>query len=88
MDEMKDRKVILVSKDINLRLKAKSIGIQAEDYTTGKVQNVISLYTGTDTVKKIEPEMINLLYEQHQVPIEEVYGTKLPIKIHFRFKIQ
>ena len=33
--EEKDRKVILVSKDINLRLKAKSLGLQAEDYTTG-----------------------------------------------------
>ena len=33
----KDRDVILVSKDVNLRIKAKSLGLAAEDYTTGKV---------------------------------------------------
>ncbi|MBR6082888.1 MAG: ribonuclease, partial [Salinivirgaceae bacterium] len=34
------RKVVVVSKDINLRVKAKSLGIAAEDYTTDKVQNI------------------------------------------------
>ncbi len=42
----KDKKIILVSKDVNLRLKAKALGLQSEDYTTGKVQNISSLYTG------------------------------------------
>ncbi|HCR53042.1 MAG TPA: ribonuclease, partial [Cytophagales bacterium] len=36
--EEKGKKVILVSKDVNLRLKAKALGLQAEDYTTGKIQ--------------------------------------------------
>ncbi len=44
-----DRSVILVSKDVNLRMKAKSLGLPAEDYTTGKVRHVDRLYTGTDT---------------------------------------
>jgi len=44
--EEKGKKVILVSKDINLRLKAKALGLHAEDYTTGKVQNISSLHTG------------------------------------------
>ena len=39
-------RVILVSKDINLRMKAKSIGVQAEDYETGKVKDIGELYTG------------------------------------------
>jgi PhoH-like ATPase len=30
-----DRQVIVVSKDVNLRIKAKSLGLPAEDYTTG-----------------------------------------------------
>jgi PhoH-like ATPase len=41
--EEKGQKVILVSKDVNLRLKAKALGLQAEDYTTGKVENISSL---------------------------------------------
>lgn len=80
MEELPSRKVILVSKDINLRLKAKSIGIHAEDYTTGKVQNVSSLYSGKDTLKRINPELINQLYEKRQLPIEEIYEEEFPIK--------
>ncbi len=38
-------RVILVTKDINLRMKAKSIGLKAEDYETGKVKNIVELYT-------------------------------------------
>ena len=39
-------RVYLVSKDINLRMKAKSIGVHAKDYETGKVKNISELYTG------------------------------------------
>ena len=37
-------RVILVSKDINIRMKAKSIGIKAEDYETGKSTSIDELY--------------------------------------------
>jgi PhoH-like ATPase len=41
------RPVILVSKDINMRIKAHALGIQAEDYTTDKVlEDSDLLYTG------------------------------------------
>jgi PhoH-like ATPase len=36
-------RVILVSKDINIRMKAKSVGIRAEDYETGKIRNIDEL---------------------------------------------
>ena len=62
--EENDKKVILVSKDVNLRLKAKSLGLQAEDYTTGKVQNISSLYTGKTVLEDADPDIINLLYEK------------------------
>ena len=41
--------MILVSKDINIRMKAKSIGIKAEDYETGKISNIDELYKGRST---------------------------------------
>ncbi|MDH5382981.1 MAG: PIN domain-containing protein, partial [Cyclobacteriaceae bacterium] len=56
-EEFPNRKIILVSKDINLRLKAKSLGINAEDYTTGKVKNVNALYTGIYELDKVSPEI-------------------------------
>ncbi|MFT6997846.1 MAG: PhoH-like ATPase [Cryomorphaceae bacterium] len=39
-EENPDQKVILVSKDICLRLKAKALNLSAEDYETGKVKDV------------------------------------------------
>ncbi len=58
-----DRKVVVVSKDINLRVKAKSLGIAAEDYTTDKVQNIEVIYKGIDTIDNVDPELINKIYQ-------------------------
>jgi len=63
-DENRDKKVILVTKDINLRLKAKSLNLTAEDYETGKIKDVSSLYTGKSVVEDINPERINDIYEK------------------------
>ncbi|GAA0188114.1 PhoH family protein [Fulvivirga kasyanovii] len=77
--ETKDKKVILVSKDINLRLKAKSLGLPAEDYNTGKVKNVNSLYTGKMVYDRINPESINELYEKGNCEASEILGSR---KVH------
>ncbi|GGI26156.1 PhoH family protein [Pedobacter mendelii] len=45
-EENADNKVVLVSKDICLRLKAKALNLNAEDYETGKIKNVDELYAG------------------------------------------
>jgi len=64
----KGRKVILVSKDINLRLKAKSLNLNAEDYETGKIKNIDHLeVTGKIVIDGVDPEAINKLYELSQV---------------------
>lgn len=57
MEENPNRKVILVSKDICLRLKAQSLNLFAEDYQTGKITNVGELYSGS-TVSRDFPEAI------------------------------
>jgi PhoH-like ATPase len=81
--EEKGRKVILVSKDVNLRLKAKALGLQAEDYTTGKIQNISSLYTGRTIIEDVDANMINLLYEKGYCPPAEILGKLVPEKNHF-----
>ncbi len=49
-----DKRVILVSKDINLRIKARVLGIAAEDYYSDKVLDDVSLlYTGA---KALDPD--------------------------------
>jgi len=77
-EDEKDKKVILVTKDINLRLKAKSLGLQAEDYNTGKVKNVNALYTGKETLDKISPDKINQLYDKGKCPAIEILGDFKP----------
>ena len=62
-EEFPSRKVILVSKDINLRLKAKSLNLRAEDYETGKIKDVSSLYKGETSVEGVDSSVINDLYQ-------------------------
>ncbi|WDF53471.1 PhoH family protein [Mucilaginibacter sp. KACC 22063] len=62
--EYSQKKVILVSKDICLRLKAKSLNLQAEDYETGKVKNLDELYTGKNTVNKVTEKALNQFIKQ------------------------
>jgi PhoH-like ATPase len=71
-EQTKDKKVILVTKDINLRLKAKSLNLPAEDYTTGKVQNLSTLYTGKNEYQKVDEVMINELYEKGSIDPEKI----------------
>jgi len=75
----KDRDVILVSKDVNLRIKAKSLGLVAEDYATGKVPNVERLYPGTACWEGLSGEVITRLHnEPHAVPLAE-FGGREPL---------
>jgi len=59
--EFPKKKVVLVSKDICLRLKAKSLDLYAEDYETGKIKNVEELYTGKTTLRKLPDEVFEEL---------------------------
>ena len=59
----KNSKIILVSKDINLRLKAKALNIQAEDFETGKIDRDSTLYTGKQVIENMDSDYINKLYK-------------------------
>ena len=67
-----DRKVILVTKDINLRLKAKALNITAEDYETGKIKDVAQLYSGKTNVDDFDQDLIDNLYKKKSLPIDKV----------------
>ena len=56
-----DRKVILITKDTNLRLKARGLKIIAQDYTTDKVDDVTQLYRGTQ-ILETAPQAIDDFY--------------------------
>lgn len=82
-EERPDRKVVLVTKDINLRLKAKSLNLPAEDYTTGKVQNVSSLYSGKHEFLKVDEEKINEMYEKGSVSPKSILPRRKLIDNEF-----
>lgn len=71
------RKVILVTKDINLRLKAKSLDLPAEDYETGKIKNLHQLFTGIHQLEGISASFINSLYEAGQAPPPKKFDQEL-----------
>lgn len=56
------RKVIMLTKDVNLRLKAKSLGLMAEDYETGKIKNIDSLYKGVTNIDNVDSDIIEKIY--------------------------
>jgi len=59
----KDKTVVLITKDINLRMKAKSLGIIAQDYENDKVANIDDLYKGIRILEGVKQESISKLYE-------------------------
>ncbi|MFP4040412.1 MAG: PhoH family protein [Desulfosudaceae bacterium] len=64
-------RVVLVSKDINLRMKAKSIGIHAEDYETGKIKSIDDLYSGMNLIEGVDHDVINRIFKESSVSLAE-----------------
>lgn len=65
--ENPDQSVVFVSKDVNLRMKAKAIGLKAEDYTNDQVQ-AESLYEGYEIIENVPAEFFDWLFSG---PIEK-----------------
>ena len=64
-----ERETILISKDTNMRLKARSLGITAEDYTTDKIMNLDSVYTGSRLVEDAPGAAIETLINTGQIDL-------------------
>ena len=63
--------VVLISKDVNLRMKAKAVGVLAEDYSTDKINNVEELYSGKETIENYNHDLIEKLYQPpFEIPVK------------------
>ncbi len=80
--EFPERKVVLVTKDINLRLKAKALNIPAEDFETGKIKDVDSLYSGKSIVENLNSKIIDKLFNDGFCAPDEI-GYPDPIPNHY-----
>ncbi len=65
------RHVVFISKDINLRLKADSLGLRVMDFERGKVESD-TLYTGFRE-REISQEKLDLLYREGTFPAEALH---------------
>lgn len=73
-DEFREDSVIMVSKDINLRLKSKAMGLSAEDYLTGKVKDVKKMAKGFPIIPINDPDLITQLYKKNRIEEQGILG--------------
>ena len=74
--EEKDKVVTLVSKDINLRLKAKSLNLNAEDYLTGKIKNLNSLDLEEKNIRKYKSGIVDKVYDNNTLDKKDIFLEK------------
>ena len=77
-----DKKVVLVSKDINLRLKARALRLDAEDYETTRIKDIDHLYRGKTDINFEDNKLINKFYKDGSVDPKELENPE-PVSNHF-----
>ncbi|MGY5352866.1 PhoH family protein [Wenyingzhuangia sp. IMCC45533] len=68
--------VTLVTKDINLRIKAKALELSAEDYKTGKVEDIKEVSKGTINLDELESDVIKNLYQNNEIEENGILGNQ------------
>ena len=85
-----DRFVALVTKDINLRMKSKAVGMEAQDYLTDKIDESKVEYTRNEVIVMENPEwesIQGLVAGHGSIPYQNISRTKpLPNQL-YRFKV-
>jgi PhoH-like ATPase len=67
-----DRDVVLVTKDTNLRMKARALGMKSQDYTTDKVKDFDNLYTGKRLVSNVSSDLVSAFYAASDSVSEDI----------------
>jgi PhoH-like ATPase len=84
------RQVVMVSKDINLRIKAKSLNINAEDYETGKLKDseiqADTVPTGRSVIENVDTEIIDELYTKKELVNNGIISEKITSNQFFVLK--
>ena len=75
-----DRRVVLVTKDTSLRMKAKTLGLPAQDYVSDKVESFDKLYTGKRVFEDVPRAAIEALYANGgRAPLELFPRVQRPV---------
>jgi PhoH-like ATPase len=81
------RSIVLITKDVNLRMKAKAIGIHSEDYTTDRISSVEELYSGKEVIEDFNDDTLMKFFQPpYDVPVNEAFkrvnGEVIPNKYY------
>jgi PhoH-like ATPase len=87
-EKNKGTKTILVSKDINLRMKAKSLGLQAQDYINDKVKNFDIFEKAHETFEGIDAGLIDRLYATPEGVSLKEFNLNVPIEANDCFVLK
>jgi PhoH-like ATPase len=66
--EHPDMKVVLVTKDINMRVKAEALGLLAEDYKADQIVDPAEMYTGHTEIR-VPQELLDQFYREKTLPV-------------------
>ena len=78
-EENLDKQLVLVSKDTNMRLKARSLGLMAEDYTTDTIEDVNHIYPGNRLIENVSSEEIDMIYNADGVDFKNLESIQKPV---------
>ena len=86
-EKIPNKKVVLLSNDINVRNKARILGILAEKYINSSVRGIESIYSGVVNVP-LSDELLAELHKNGSIPYEKVkklLGKKAPKPYPYEF---
>ena len=78
------KSVTLVTKDINLRIKAKALGVIAEDYETGKV--TIQNEEKSNTIEGVDSERIREIFTKGRIDENGILGASKLVNGYYILK--
>ena len=78
--QKKGEKVVFITKDINLRIKAEALGIDAQDYEKEKVK-IEELYVGWKEIK-VSGDRIDAFYADQQLVLKEEFFPNEGVVLH------
>jgi len=77
-EENPDRLLVLVSKDTNMRLKARSLGLLAEDYTSDAIEDISEIYSGNRLIEDVSSSEIDMVYESNGIETVHLKSIEEP----------
>lgn len=78
--------VVLVTKDINLRIKAKALGLISEDYETGKVSSENLKEANSSNIENVDSELIREVFIKGSIEENGVLGNKKTVNGYYILK--